>query len=361
NATTTHIFMRSVVPQPGRAQSGGERTGAPGISLPEARHLPSKSCPSTLSWRFALAISASASCQAGVPRGRRCSLRPAQVSPPNRWDTDLRSKPLPASPVILRSDMKLDEVIRILLSSNAICVKEVNTEDGREDVFYVQASVACISLVDLLEAPRHLPLGCLLDDGKEECELYSVAPEPYKEKNVESELSGRLPWLVGLLFFLTVSSAILEYFDGLLQQHLIIAFYLTALVGCGGNAGSQAASLVLQALATGELVPSLSDLASVVLKELQVSLGIALVLAGGVALRIVLFGGTPIDAAAIALAMAITVTFSVIFGASAPLILQRLGADPAKVSGPLLSTVIDIAGVLVACLSALAFQALGLW
>ena len=44
-----------------------------------------------------------------------------------------------------------------------------------------------------------------------------------------------------------VSSAILEYYDALLQKHLVIAFYLTALVGCGGNAGSQAASLVLQA------------------------------------------------------------------------------------------------------------------
>lgn len=265
----------------------------------------------------------------------------------------------------------MDEVLRILLSSNAICVEE--GVDGEERVFYVQvlneatevaeakASVACISLADLLEAPRHLPLGCLLDEGKEECELYAVAPEPYKEKSVESELSGRLPWLVGLLVFLTVSSAILEYYDGLLQKHLIIAFYLTALVGCGGNAGSQAASLVLQALATGELVPSLKDLGSVLWKELQVSLGIAFVLAAGVALRILLFGGPMSDAAAIAVAMAITVSFSVIFGASAPLVLKRLGADPAKVSGPLLSTVIDIAGVLVACLSALLFEAMGIW
>lgn len=267
--------------------------------------------------------------------------------------------------------MKMDEVLRILLSSNAICVEE--GVDGEERVFYVQvlseatevaeakASVACISLADLLEAPRHLPLGCLLDVEKEECELYAVVPEPYKEKSVESELSGRLPWLVGLLVFLTVSSAILEYYDGLLQKHLIIALYLTALVGCGGNAGSQAASLVLQALATGELVPSLKDLGSVLWKELQVSLGIAFVLAAGVALRILLFGGPMSDAAAIAVAMAITVSFSVIFGASAPLVLKRLGADPAKVSGPLLSTVIDIAGVLVACLSALLFEALGIW
>lgn len=307
--------------------------------------------------------------------GRRCkvvrSSGQAQISAPNRWDTNLR-RPLPSNTgVTLRSDMKMDEVLRILLSSNAICVEE--GVDGEERVFYVQvlseatevaeakASVACISLADLLEAPRHLPLGCLLDEEKEECELYAVVPEPYKEKSVESELSGRLPWLVGLLVFLTVSSAILEYYDGLLQKHLIIAFYLTALVGCGGNAGSQAASLVLQALATGELVPNLKDLGSVLWKELQVSLGIAFVLAAGVALRILLFGGPMSDAAAIAVAMAITVSFSVIFGASAPLVLKRLGADPAKVSGPLLSTVIDIAGVLVACLSALLFEALGIW
>lgn len=111
-----------------------------------------------------------------------------------------------------------------------------------------------------------------------------------------------------------------------------------------------------EALATGELVPSLDDLGSVLWKELRVSLGIALVLATGVALRIVAFGGSASDAAAIAVAMAVTVAFSVAFGAAAPLLLKRLGLDPAKVSGPLLSTVIDIAGVLVACLSALLFE-----
>jgi len=276
--------------------------------------------------------------------------------------------------VTLSPDMRTEDVLRILLRSNALCIKAGDPEDG---VFYVRLcskeeedldlagnseGLFCISLRDLLEAPRKLPLSCLLGSGDpEQCELYGSGPEPYADKDALSELASRLPWLAGLLIFLTVSSAILEYYDALLQRHLVIAFYLTVLVGCGGNSGSQAAALVLQALATGELVPSWEDIFRVIRKELLVALGIAMALSVGVGVRILLFGGPFSDALAIALAMSITVLFSVVFGACAPLILQRLGANPAKVSGPLLSTVIDIAGVLVACVTAQLLEALGAW
>lgn len=72
------------------------------------------------------------------------------------------------------------------------------------------------------------------------------------------------------------------------------------------------------------------------------ALGIAATLSLGIFGRILLFGGSAVDALAIALAMAVTVSFSVLFGASAPLLLQR-------------------AGVLVACLSAQLLEAVGAW
>lgn len=275
----------------------------------------------------------------------------------------------------LSPDLRTEDVIRILLRSNALCIEAGDPDDG---VFYVRLcskeedpagtgsgkgeGLFCITLRDLLEAPRNLPLSCLLGSGDpEQCELYGSGPESYKDKDAMSELASRLPWLVGLLIFLTVSSGILEYYDAMIQRHLVIAFYLTALVGCGGNSGSQAAALVLQALATGELVPSWEDILHVIRKELLVALGIAVTLSVGVGARILLFGGSLSDALTIALSMATLVLFSVVFGASAPLLLQRLGANPAKVSGPLLSTVIDIAGVLVACVTAQLLEALGAW
>lgn len=297
-------------------------------------------------------------------------------------DNEALSGPLasgaPLASVTLRSDMKVAEVIEKLLRANAICV-----DSGDGGVFYVKVgssalvaggsallpegegtSLCCISLADLLEAPRQMPLRCLIGDGtenEEECELYTVAPDPYIDRSALSELLSRLPWLVGLLAFLTVSSAILEYFDALLQRHLVIAFYLTALVGCGGNSGSQAASLVLQALATGEIAPTAADIGRVLRKEFLVALGVALALSLGVAARIALFGGSSADTVTVAAAMAVTVLFSVVFGALAPLLLQRAGVDPAKVSGPLLSTVIDIVGVVMACASGQVVEALGGW
>lgn len=301
-----------------------------------------------------------------------------EVPPPIRWDgpgvsrnkLDRLGIPPDDTAITLRPDMRIGEVIRILLSSNAVCMSS-----GKDDVFYVKVApkedvagssvddneLFCISLEDVLQAPRQLPLNCILEsEASEECQLYGALPEPYITRGPLPELMGRLPWLVGLLFFLTVSSAILEFYDALLQRHLVIAFYLTALVGCGGNSGSQAAALVLQGLATGELAPSWDDIRRVLEKELLVSFGIAAVLSVGVFARIALWGSPVGDAITIALSMAVMVLFSVLFGAAAPLVLQRLGADPAKVSGPLLSTVIDIVGVLVACWSAQLLEALGI-
>ena len=98
--------------------------------------------------------------------GVACGARHRRALPPSRWDTYLQS----TSPVTLRSDMKMEEVLRVLLSSNAICLKSTSNEE----VFYVKVAsetskgeaVCCISLAELLEAPRHLPLGCLLDEEK---------------------------------------------------------------------------------------------------------------------------------------------------------------------------------------------------
>eukprot|EP00419_Tripos_fusus_P046927 CAMPEP_0172838926 /NCGR_PEP_ID=MMETSP1075-20121228/28215_1 /TAXON_ID=2916 /ORGANISM="Ceratium fusus, Strain PA161109" /LENGTH=370 /DNA_ID=CAMNT_0013682507 /DNA_START=61 /DNA_END=1173 /DNA_ORIENTATION=+ len=295
--------------------------------------------------------------------------------PPSRWagaGVGVISK---EETVALRLNTPVKDVIEALLKSHSVCVEN---EEGR--LMYVKVTdgkaagssealnqpsdsgYACIELADLLEAPRETPLSCLIGkDESEECTMYGSLPEPYNELRPLPELASRLPWLVGLLAFLTVSSGILEYYDDLLQRHLVIAFYLTVLVGCGGNSGSQAAALVLQGMATGELAPTAQDAGNVLCKELIIALGIAAALCTGVSIRILLFGSSPGDAFLIALAMAVTVVFSVGFGAVAPLALQRAGLEPAKVSGPLLSTVIDIVGVLAACLSAALLESVGLF
>jgi len=274
-------------------------------------------------------------------------------------------------PVVLDKEMRVGDAIQSLLRKSTICVDT----DGGETLLYVRVAgtgaaasaeetregLCCIALTDLLEAPRQMPLRCLLgiDDDGEECELYETPSDSYTSRGAMAELVERLPWLLGLMAFLTVSSAVLESYDYLLQRHLIIAFYLTALVGCGGNSGSQAASMVLQSMARGELLPTMDSVWSVLQKELTVALGVAAVLASGVAARIVLFGGSNGDALTIAAAMAMTVVFSTVFGAMTPLLLKRLGVDPAKVSGPLLSTVIDIVGALIAVFSGFLVESAG--
>jgi len=315
-----------------------------------------------------------------VAAGRSVASKRRALVPQERWAGGGMALGIPSTPtdggtITLSLHMSVGDALRELLAKNAVCVREAG-----EEVFFVKIAsmapqhhdgastpadqfsgddLACIPLAALLSAPRNMPLECLIDSDAEECQLYDMAPVPYASRTVMNELMSRLPWLVALLAFLTVSSAILEYYDELLQKHLIIAFYITALIGCGGNSGSQASALVLQSLATGDIAPVPRDGFTVITKEFLVSLGIAVVLAVGVAFRILVFGGDLQDAVTVALAMAVTVIFSVLFGAATPLVLQRIGTDPAKVSGPLLSTTIDIFGVLIMCVCAQLLESLG--
>merc|ERR1719291_503973 len=124
--------------------------------------------------------------------------------------------------------MKVEQVIRALLVSNVACVDSGGglffqvavdvVEDGVPAAAGSASGPYRILLQDLLEAPRQMPLECLVSDASEEW-------EPYGAREPGQELLGRLPWLMGLMVFLTVSSAILEFYDGVLQRHLAIAFY----------------------------------------------------------------------------------------------------------------------------------------
>ncbi|MBF7144212.1 MULTISPECIES: magnesium transporter [Pseudomonas] len=154
----------------------------------------------------------------------------------------------------------------------------------------------------------------------------------------------RVFWLVLLVFGNLFSGAGIAAFEDVIAANIALVFFLPLLVDSGGNAGAQSATLMVRALATGEVV--LKDWVKLLGRECLVALALGVTMAAAVALLGVMRGG-PAIAVIVASSMVIIVILGSVIGMSLPFLLSRLRLDPATASGPLITSVADAAGVLV--------------
>lgn len=155
-------------------------------------------------------------------------------------------------------------------------------------------------------------------------------------------------WLMGLLLLQSSSSMIMAHFDNLLQQFSVLFMFQTMLIGTGGNAGNQSATLVIRGLSTGEI--TLKDTAKVLFREFRVALILATMLVSISFMRVYYAHRDLLTALAISLSLFFIVITSIMVGSLIPLALERLGIDPAHSAAPFLATIMDILGVLIFCL-----------
>lgn len=162
---------------------------------------------------------------------------------------------------------------------------------------------------------------------------------------------NRYVWLVILAAFGLISGFIVQKFEGLLIQFVVLATFMPMLADTGGNAGSQSATLVVRALAIKEI--STSDLLRVLWQEFKVGLPLALLLSVLAFGRVLFFAGEtagfPIAFVGLAIgtALGLQVLTSTLIGALLPLCAARLNYDPAVVASPALTTIVDITGLLI--------------
>lgn len=183
--------------------------------------------------------------------------------------------------------------------------------------------------------------------------IYSeVEPQQgYLTTGVMSHVRQRIGWIIALALLGIVSGLIIAQYEDILSQLVLLAIYMPVIAAAGGNTGTQAATLVIRALATGELKKR--QWLSVIWKELRV----AICLAGAIAVvmvgRILLFsenqstGGYDINmiAFAIAVALFIQVTISTVLGGGLPIVARLFKLDPAVLVSPVLASIVDISGM----------------
>ena len=154
----------------------------------------------------------------------------------------------------------------------------------------------------------------------------------------------RIAWLVVLVFANIFSGAGIAAFEDVIAANVALVFFLPLLIDSGGNAGSQSATLMVRALATGEA--RLSDWGRMMGREVMVAGLLGLTMAGAVSLLGLVRGGPEI-AVIVALTMVCVVMVGSLIGLSLPFLLSRLGFDPATASAPLITSIADAAGVLI--------------
>lgn len=177
--------------------------------------------------------------------------------------------------------------------------------------------------------------------------------EPYLTMPLLRLVQKRAGWLVILFLGELLTASAMQYFEGELQKAIVLVQFIPLIISSGGNSGSQATSLIIRAMALGEF--TLSEWWVVLRRELMggLLLGITLGLVGFG--RIAIWQSiTPIYgphwlliATTVGLALVGIVLWGSISGSMLPLILRRLGLDPATSSAPFVATLVDVTGLII--------------
>ena len=155
----------------------------------------------------------------------------------------------------------------------------------------------------------------------------------------------RIGWLLVLIFVNLISAGVIARYEVFMVEFIALALFMPLVIASGGNCGAQSATLMVRAIATGDL--ELSDWLAAVGKELFVGAllgGAMAVIAGAVGQ---LYGGYSKIALIVGLSMVSIVFVANSFGALLPFALSRLKVDPAAASSPLITSVMDVLGLII--------------
>ncbi len=155
----------------------------------------------------------------------------------------------------------------------------------------------------------------------------------------------RIGWLLVLIFVNLISAGVIARYEAFMVEFIALALFMPLVIASGGNCGAQSATLMVRAIATGDL--ELSDWLAAVGKELFVGAllgGAMAVIAGAVGQ---LYGGDSKIALIVGLSMVSIVFVANSFGALLPFALSRLKVDPAAASSPLITSVMDVLGLII--------------
>ena len=172
----------------------------------------------------------------------------------------------------------------------------------------------------------------------------------YGGRSIFDEVGERSVWLLGLLVLQSLSGVVLQRYEQLLAEHVVIAVFLTMLVGAGGNAGNQSAIKIIEKIVLGEITVSIGSFLSEMHRVSNRRYVLVRVCSDRRFCESVYYArksaGGFLSVLALTCCLAVIVFSSTLIGVMLPFLLAKIGADPAH-AGTVVQVVMDITGVIV--------------
>ena len=246
-----------------------------------------------------------------------------------------------------------DTLISEIMETNVI---SATTDEDRESVVLKFSNYDFLALPVVDKGNRLVgivtvddAIDVALEEATEDVEIMAaITPtdKPYLKVGIFETWWSRIPWLMLLMLSATFTGAIISSFEESLSKLVILTSFIPMLMGTAGNAGGQTSVTIIRALSLGDVEPA--DIFRILWKELRVSFlcGVSLAVVGYFK-TIFLDGADPLVALVVCLTLAATVIAAKVVGCCFPILIKKIGFDPAVVASPFITTVVDAMALLV--------------
>jgi magnesium transporter len=191
----------------------------------------------------------------------------------------------------------------------------------------------------------------VIEEANEDAQkMAGVVPvdKAYFEIGFTTFVRSRVTWLVALFFGELLTANVMRKYESEIAALIDLVIFIPLIISSGGNSGSQSSSLVIRALALGEITPG--DWLRVLWRELRVGIALGLLLSVVGFARTFLLGQAAhplIMGIVVATSLVAVVTLGTLVGALMPLLIKRIGLDPAVSSTPFVASLVDVFGLIV--------------
>ncbi|MEO6850391.1 MAG: magnesium transporter [Mucilaginibacter sp.] len=231
--------------------------------------------------------------------------------------------------VYVKADLDQEDVAGLISQYNLTTIPVV------DDNMKLLGRVTVDDIIDVMEQ----------ESTEDILKISGVSEDEELSGNWQDAVKSRLPWLVINLGTAYLAASVIRHFDATVEQIPILAAYMTIIAGMGGNAATQALAVTVRRISLSDL--SDSQAYNTVLKEFLV--GLINGAANGLVVFVIalFYDGNPMLGLVLFLAMTGNLIVAGLTGASIPLVLKRVGIDPAVASSIIITTFTDCAGFLL--------------
>jgi magnesium transporter len=256
------------------------------------------------------------------------SLKDLVLAAPNKKISGIATK---ANLVIAHTDEDQEDVARRLADNDLLAIPVVDSEDRLVGIITHDDAFAILEL----------------EETEDVSKIGGANPidRPYMAAGVLRIFKSRIGWLLILFVAATLTGSVMKMFEDSLEAVIALTFFIPLLIGTGGNAGSQTATTIVRAMAIKEI--RTKDVLRVVWKEMRVGLLLGLTMAAFAVFRAITWGTGYEIALVVSLALLSVVLLATIVGSVLPIAINKIGWDPAVVSAPFMTTLVDALGLLI--------------